>query len=85
VTIALFLVRRGFGPRCRTAYSTVVRQRTAEIGIRVALGASPSGIFGQMIVYGLRLSAARIMIGLLATCSHVDGLDATEGQARRPA
>jgi predicted permease len=45
--------------------STVVRQRTPEIGIRVALGASPSGIFSQMIMYGLRLSAAGIFAGLL--------------------
>jgi len=44
--------------------STVVRQRTAEIGIRVALGASPSGIFRQMIGYGLRLSAEGIIAGL---------------------
>jgi putative ABC transport system permease protein len=46
--------------------STVVRQRTAEIGIRLALGASPSGIFSQMIGYGLRLIAAGIVAGLLA-------------------
>jgi putative ABC transport system permease protein len=46
--------------------STVVRQRTAEIGIRVALGASPFGIFRQMIGYGLQLSAAGIVVGLLA-------------------
>jgi predicted permease len=46
--------------------STVVRQRTAEIGVRMALGAAPSGIFGLMIGYGLRLSAAGIAAGLIA-------------------
>jgi putative ABC transport system permease protein len=46
--------------------STVVRQRTAEIGVRMALGAAPSGIFGLMVGYGLRLSAAGIAAGLMA-------------------
>jgi predicted permease len=46
--------------------STVVRQRTAEIGVRMALGAAPGGIFGLMIGYGLRLSAAGIAAGLIA-------------------
>jgi putative ABC transport system permease protein len=46
--------------------STVVRQRTAEIGVRMALGEAPSGVFGLMIGYGLRLSAAGIAAGLLA-------------------
>jgi putative ABC transport system permease protein len=46
--------------------STVVRQRTAEIGVRLALGAEPGGIFGLMIGYGLRLSAAGIVAGLVA-------------------
>ena len=44
--------------------STVVRQRTAEIGVRMALGAAPGGIFGLMIGYGMRLSAAGIVAGL---------------------
>ncbi len=44
--------------------STVVRQRTAEIGVRMALGAAPAGIFGLMIGYGLRLSVAGIVAGL---------------------
>jgi putative ABC transport system permease protein len=46
--------------------STVVRQRTAEIGVRMALGAAPSGIFALMIVYGLRLSVAGIGVGIVA-------------------
>jgi ABC-type antimicrobial peptide transport system permease subunit len=32
----------------------------------MALGASPAGIFGQMIGYGMRLSAAGLVAGLVA-------------------
>ncbi len=46
--------------------ATVVRQRTAEIGLRMALGAAPSGIFRLMVGKGLRLSILGIGIGLLA-------------------
>jgi predicted permease len=46
--------------------STVVRQRTAEIGVRMALGAPPAGIFHLVVTHGLRLSAAGIFIGLAA-------------------
>lgn len=46
--------------------ATVVRQRTAEIGLRMALGAAPSGIFRLMVGKGLRLSVLGIAIGLLA-------------------
>ena len=45
--------------------STVVRQRTAEIGVRLALGSEPGGIFRLMVAYGLRLSAAGIAAGLI--------------------
>ena len=46
--------------------STVVRQRTAEIGVRMALGAAPSSIFRLVVGQGLRLSAAGIILGLAA-------------------
>jgi putative ABC transport system permease protein len=46
--------------------ATVVRQRTAEIGLRMALGAAPSGIFRLMVGKGLRLSIFGIAMGLLA-------------------
>ncbi len=45
--------------------STVVRQRTAEIGVRMALGADSSRIFGLVAGHGLRLSALGIAIGLV--------------------
>jgi len=46
--------------------STVVRQRTAEIGVRMALGATPGSIFILVVGHGLRLSAAGIAVGLVA-------------------
>jgi predicted permease len=46
--------------------ATVVRQRTAEIGVRMSLGASPSRILRQVIAQGLRLSAAGIAVGVIA-------------------
>lgn len=46
--------------------ATSVRQRTAEIGVRMALGAAPSRIFRLMVGKGLYLSIIGIAIGLLA-------------------
>jgi predicted permease len=46
--------------------STVVRQRTAEIGVRMALGAAPARIFNLVVGHGLRLSGAGIALGMLA-------------------
>jgi predicted permease len=46
--------------------STTVRQRTAEIGVRVAFGAAPSNIFRLVVGRGLLLSAIGIALGLAA-------------------
>jgi predicted permease len=46
--------------------STVVRQRTAEIGVRMALGAQPGRIFKLIVGQGLRLTAVGILAGLIA-------------------
>ena len=39
-----------------------VRQRTAEIGVRIAIGAEPSGIFRLVVGQGVLLSAVGIAI-----------------------
>jgi predicted permease len=46
------------------ALSTLVRQRTGEMGVRIAVGASPVSIFGLVVWKGLALSALGISIGL---------------------
>jgi putative ABC transport system permease protein len=46
--------------------ASLVRQRTAEIGLRVALGADPSSIFKLVVGHGIRLSAMGVGIGLIA-------------------
>ena len=45
--------------------ATAVRQRTAEIGVRMALGAAPSSIFRLMVGKGLNLSAIGIALGVV--------------------
>ncbi len=47
--------------------STVVRQRSAEIGLRMALGASSTKVFLLIVGQGLRWGAAGVLIGALAS------------------
>ena len=46
--------------------STVVRERTAEIGVRMAIGAVPADIFRLMVGYVARLTGVGVVAGILA-------------------
>jgi putative ABC transport system permease protein len=46
--------------------ATTVRHRTAEIGVRMALGAEPARVFQLVVSQGFRLSAIGIACGLMA-------------------
>ncbi len=60
-SIAILLVAVGlYG-----VLATIVRQRTPEIGVRMALGAPPLSIQRMIVVYALRLSTAGVIIGIL--------------------
>ena len=54
--------------------STVVRQRTAEIGVRMAFGASAKSIFQLVIGQGLRLSAIGIALGIAGALALTRGM-----------
>jgi putative ABC transport system permease protein len=47
--------------------STSVRQRTSEIGVRMALGAERGDILRLIVAQGLRLSVAGIVIGVIGS------------------
>jgi putative ABC transport system permease protein len=44
-----------------------VNQRTREIGLRIALGASPSGVLQMVVWQGLRLTILGVGVGLLVS------------------
>jgi predicted permease len=45
--------------------SYMVAQRTRDIGIRMALGASPRDILGNVLGHGIRMAAAGVGVGLV--------------------
>jgi putative ABC transport system permease protein len=47
--------------------ATLVRQRTAEIGVRMAFGADRGTIFGLIVGHGLMLSAVGVVLGAIAS------------------
>jgi len=49
--------------------SFTVTQRVPEIGVRLALGASPRQVFTQVIGQGLRLAAIGVGLGLVAAAA----------------
>jgi ABC-type antimicrobial peptide transport system permease subunit len=60
-TVAVFLALIGF----YALLSYAVMQRTAEVGVRLALGASRGAVIGMVVRYGLTLTSAGLAIGLL--------------------
>src|SRR5436190_3494015 len=54
--------------------ATVVRQRTAEIGVRMTLGAGPGQIFNLIVGQGLRLTAIGVAAGLIAAYALTRGM-----------
>jgi ABC-type antimicrobial peptide transport system permease subunit len=63
VTSALLIVMGAVG--IATLMVLVVRQRRVEIGLRRALGATPSDVALQFFLEGIALAAAGVLVGLL--------------------
>jgi predicted permease len=54
-----------------------LRQRTREIGVRLALGARPGGVTGMLVRRGMRVTAAGIAGGVLLSATLALALDRT--------
>jgi putative ABC transport system permease protein len=54
--------------------ASAVEQRLHEIGIRMALGASPNSVIRMMLRYGLTIAAFGVVVGLVAAAAASRGL-----------
>jgi putative ABC transport system permease protein len=61
-SIAIFLGSVGL----YAVLSYVVSQRVPEIGVRLALGASPGAVRGMVVSQGMRLVVVGVLLGLVA-------------------
>ena len=69
--VAVFLTLVGlYGP---IAYA--VRQRTAELGVRMALGATPGAMIRMVILSGLKLTFAGLAIGACSALALARGME----------
>ena len=64
---ALALLLAGVGVYGLTSFT--VTQRVPEIGVRLALGASPRHVFAQVIGQGLRLAVIGVVLGLVVAAA----------------
>jgi len=69
-SVAVLLVTVGL----HGVLSTVVRQRTAEIGVRMALGETPGLVLYMGVGYALRLSLAGVALGTAAAVGFTRGM-----------